>query len=353
MVAPCFQPLPFASAPCSYAAPMTDLARPAPSLAWRIAVAAVLLRLAYTALVQAYSLMGPSPYLDQVRESFTQPPVLAPLLANVASTLLIVGVAAWGATRQWLARHNASAVDQPGRLLGTFLALQALYTLCLTSGVAIAQNAMLATLIKSGSLLETWFGLDIAGRFIAMNLLIRVVTVLLDIIGICLALRIAAWTAAPAGPPGSPAMKRRDVAWICGLTVLAWQTSVSIILGGYLQMQTLDAGWAQYALGYWVLPVVLLALTVLVCLKVLPRPLDRPGIGRAVALGSVAFWFAQALGIGLGLIVLMSMTWNQLAWAAQSHAAAGLSLLAYGALLALGCLVAARWLHRRDGAAAR
>ena len=91
MVAPCFQPLPFASAPCSYAAPMTDLARPAPSLAWRIAVAAVLLRLAYTALVQAYSLMGPSPYLDQVRESFTQPPVLAPLLANVASTLLIVG----------------------------------------------------------------------------------------------------------------------------------------------------------------------------------------------------------------------------------------------------------------------
>ena len=212
MVAPCFQPLPFASAPCSYAAPMTDLARPAPSLAWRIAVAAVLLRLAYTALVQAYSLMGPSPYLDQVRESFTQPPVLAPLLANVASTLLIVGVAAWGATRQWLARHNASAVDQPGRLLGTFLALQALYTLCLTSGVAIAQNAMLATLIKSGSLLETWFGLDIAGRFIAMNLLIRVVTVLLDIIGICLALRIAAWTAAPAGPPGSPAMTPRSPA---------------------------------------------------------------------------------------------------------------------------------------------
>ncbi|MEN4919770.1 hypothetical protein ABE485_13920 [Achromobacter spanius] len=329
---------------------MTTPSQPAYSLAWRLAVAAVLLRLAYTALVQAYSLMGPSPYLDQVRESFTQPPVLAPLLSNVVSTLLIVGLAAWGATRQWLARHDTSTVDQPGRLLATFLALQALYTLCLTSGMGIAQNALLGNLIKSGSLLEEWFGLGIAGRFLAMNLLIRAITIPLEIIGICLALRIAAWTAAPAGPSGSPALTRRHVAWICGLTVLAWQTSVSIMLGGYLQMQTLEAGWAEYALGYWMLPIALLALSSLVSLNVLPRRLERPGLGRAVALGSLAFWFAQAVGIGLGLVVLTSMTWEQLAWASQSQAAAGLALLAYGALLALGCRIGSRVLYRERAA---
>lgn len=332
---------------------MTTLSRPPYSLAWRIAVAAVLLRLAYTTLVQAYSLLGPSPYMEQLRENFTQPSVLAPLLANLVSTLVIVGLAAWGATRHWLTRHGTSTVDQPARLLGTFLALQALYTLCLTSGMAIAQNAMLGSLIKSGSLLEEWFGLGITGRFITMNLLIRAITIPLEIIGICLAVRIATWTAAPAGPAGSPPLTRRHVAWICGLTILAWQTSVSIMLGGYMQMHAMGAGWTEHALGYWVLPIILLVLSTLVCLSVLPRRLEHPAMGRAVALGSLAFWFAQALGIGLGLAVLTSMTWNQLAWAAESQAAAILALLVYGALLAMGCLFGARLLYRaRQGAPA-
>ena len=332
---------------------MTALSRPVPSLAWRIAVAAVLLRLTYIALVQAYTLLSPTPYVEQLRESYTQPPVLAPLLTNIVSTLLIVGLAAWGATRQWLARRDAATVDQPGRLLGTFLALQALYTLCLSSGMAYAQHLLMTSLIKEGSWLQTFLGLDVAGRFIVMNLVLRVVTVALEIAGIWLALRIAAWTTTPAGPGAGAALTRRHVAWICGLTILVWQSSVSIMLGGYLQMQTLEAGWAQYALGYLVLPIALLALTTLVCLKVLPRPLERSGVGRAVALGSVAFWIAQVLGIGLGVVVLKSMTWDQLAWAAQSNASAALALLAYSALLALGCLAATRLLHRKQDAPAR
>ena len=332
---------------------MTALSRPVPSLAWRIAVAAVLLRLTYIALVQAYTLLSPTPYVEQLRESYTQPPVLAPLLANIVSTLLIVGLAAWGATRQWLARHDAATVDQPGRLLGTFLALQALYTLCLSSGMAYAQHLLMSGLIKEGSWLQTALGLDVAGRFIVMNLGIRVVTVALEIAGICLALRIAAWTTTPAVPGAGSALTRRHAAWISGLTMLIWQSSVSIMLGGYLQMQTLEAGWAQYALGYWLLPALLLALATLVCLKALPRPLARPGIGRAVALGSLAFWIAQVLGIGLAVAMLNSMSWNQIAWAAQSKASAALALLAYGALLALGCLTATRLLHRKQDAPAR
>lgn len=328
---------------------MTALSRPTPSLAWRIAVAAILLRLTYSVLVQAYTLLSPMPYVEQLRESYTQPPVLAPLLANIVSTLLIIGLAAWGATRHWLARHNAATVDQPGRLLGTFLALQALYTLCLSSGTAYAQHLLMESLIKEGSWLQTSLGLDVAGRFIAMNLGIRVVSVALEIVGICLALRIAAWTTTPAGPGAGTALTRRHAAWISGLTILIWQSSVSIMLGGYLQMQSLDAGWTQYALGYWLLPALLLALATFVCLKALPRPLARPGIGRAVGLGSLAFWIAQALGIGLGVVVLKSMTWNQLAWAAQSNVAAVLALVAYGTLLTLGCLAATRLLHRAQG----
>lgn len=332
---------------------MTDSSRPAYSLAWRIAVAAVLLRLAYTVLVQAYTLMTPLPYGDQIRASYMQPPVLAPLLATLASTLLVVGLTAWCTTRHWLARHDAATVNQPGRMLATFLALQALYTLCLSSGVGIAQNVLMIGTLKGGSWLEEAFGLGIVGRSIAINVMIRAVTIVLEVIGIWLALRIAAWTAGPAGPGAGVTLTRRHVAWICGLTVLIWQTSVSIMLGGFLQMQTLEAGWAEYALGYWVLPIVLLALVTLVCLKVLPRPFERPGIGRAVALGSLAFWFAQVLGLGLGFVVLKSMTWDQLAWAAQSPAAAALVLLAYGALLSLGCLVAARVLHRNQGESAQ
>ncbi len=332
---------------------MTALSRPVPSLAWRIAVAAVLLRLTYIALVQAYTLLSPTPYVEQLRESYTQPPVLAPLLANIVSTLLIVGLAAWGATRQWLARRDAATVDQPGRLLATFLALQALYTLCLSSGMAYAQHLLMSGLIKEGSWLQTALGLDVAGRFIVMNLGIRVVTVALEIAGICLALRIAAWTTTPVGPGAGSALTRRHAAWISGLTMLIWQSSVSIMLGGYLQMQTLEAGWAQYALGYWLLPALLLALATFVCLKALPRPLARPGIGRAVALGSLAFWIAQVLGIGLAVAMLNSMSWNQIAWAAQSNVAAVLALLAYGALLTLGCLAATRLLHRKQDAPGR
>lgn len=325
---------------------MTDSSRPAYSLAWRIAIAAVLLRLGYTALVQAYTLLSPLPYVDQLRESYAQPPVLAPLLANLVSTLLIVGLAAWGATRHWLNRHGTAMVDQPGRLLLTFLALQTLYTLCLSSGIGMAQNALPGSLVKSGSFLEEWFDLGITGRFIVMNLLIRLVTIPLEILGIWLAVRIAAWTTAPAGPSGSPPLTRRHVAVLCGLTVLIWQTSVSIMLGGYMQMHALGAGWAEYALGYWVLPVVVFALCTLVCLKVLPRGLERLTLGRAVALGSLAFWFAQALGIVLGLAVLKSMTWDQLRWAAESDTATGLAMLAYAVLLSLGCQVGARLLYR-------
>lgn len=325
--------------------PMTTLSRPAYSLAWRLALAAVLLQIGLSALGHAYALSGATPYAEQIRESYSRPEVLAPMLANLAATSVIIGLATWGAMRRWLQRHDTMAVNQPGRLFGTFLALLALFSVCLSTGLAVVQNSMLQAIFKHGAELGDWLGLGKIEQFLALNLLVKAVTIPLEIIGVFLIVRIAAWTVAPAGPAGGPAHERRHAAWIAGLTVLAWQLSISLMLGGYLQMQSLSAGWLEYALGYWVMPAIVLALCVLVCLKTLPREPGRARLGRAVAHGSIAFWFAQALGVGLGVLVLRAMSWSQLARAAESYAAAVVALLAYGVLLALGCLIGRRALY--------
>ncbi|KAG1079894.1 hypothetical protein G6F40_016116 [Rhizopus arrhizus] len=120
-------------------------------------------------------------------------------------------------------------------------------------------------------MLEAWSGVGVVGQFMALGLIVRVVTIVLEIIGLCIVVRIAAWTVQPAGPAGGPAYDRRHAAWITGLTVLIWQLSVSISLGGFLQMQSLSAGWTAYLLGYLALPVILLALCALLCRNLLPR----------------------------------------------------------------------------------
>ncbi|MNV73373.1 hypothetical protein D3C71_1665180 [compost metagenome] len=101
-----------------------------------------------------------------------------------------------------------------------------------------------------------------------------------------------------------------------------------------------------FALGYLILPAVLMAMCVLLCLSLLPRAIGTARLGRAVAHGTLAFWLAQALGVGLGYLIVRAMTWDQLIRAAQSSWTAVAMLLAYGALLALGCLIGRRALYR-------
>ena len=245
---------------------MTDLARSPTSLAWRLALTAVFLRLAYAAVVQTYTMFG-LPQSLQMREMHTEPQFLAPLLAHIAAAAAIAGLTTWGAMRRWLERHNTTAVDEPRKLFGTFIALLLVYTLAVAAGMAFLHNALMGFVMNNRDMLEARFGIGIVGQFLALGLIVRVVTIVLEIIGICVIVRIAAWTVQPAGPAGEPAYERRHAAWIAGLTVLIWQLSVSIALGGFLQMQSLSAGWTEFLLGYLALPAILLALCAVLCLN--------------------------------------------------------------------------------------
>ncbi|MBD9431396.1 hypothetical protein IB257_15775 [Achromobacter sp. ACM03] len=325
---------------------MTDPARSSYSLAWRLALTAVFLRLAYSALVQSYSLLA-LPQFEQMQEMYTQPQFLAPLLVHIVAGAVIAGLTAWGAMRGWLARHDTQAVTEPRKLFGTFIALFLLYTLAVAAGIAFLQNTLMRFVMDHRDVLQERLGFGMIGQFLALNIITKLVTIVLEIIGICVIVRIAAWTVQPAGPAGGPAYERRHAAWTTALTVLVWQLTVSVWLGGFLQMQAQGAGWTAYALGYLVLPAALLGLCTLVCLNILPRPIGAARFGRAVAHGTIAFWLAQALSIGLGFLAVRAMTWGQLMRAAESHAAAGLTLLAYGALLALGCLIGRLALYPR------
>jgi len=308
---------------------MTDLARSPSSLAWRLALTAVIVRVAYAALVQSYSVFG-LPQSDQLREMYSQPQFLLPLLTTIAASTVFAGLIVWGAMHRWLRQHNTQAVDEPRKLFGTFIALLLIYSLAVSAASAYLHNLMLQYILAR------------AGRptdFITLGLGVRALTIALEILGAYLVVRIATWTVQPAGVAGGPAFEQRHAAWSSGLTVLGWQLSVSLALGGYLQMQTLNAGWLEYTLGYLALPIIILVLCTQVCLKILPRPIGASRQGRALAHGTLVFWLAQVLGVGMGFLAVRAMSLGQLLRIAQSNLTAAVTLLVYAALLVLGCLV--------------
>lgn len=308
---------------------MTDLAHSPSSLAWRLALTAVIVRVAYAALVQSYSVFG-LPQSDLLREMYSQPQFLLPLLTTIAASTVFTGLTVWSVMHRWLRQHNTQAVDEPRKLFGTFIALLLLYSLIVSAASAYLSNVMMQYVMeRAGGV----------GHFIAMGLLIRALTIVLEILGAYVVVRIAIWTVQPAGPAGAPAYEQRHAAWSSGLTVLGWQLSVSLALGGYLQMQTLSAGWLEYTLGYLALPAIILVLCTQICLKILPRPIGAARQARAVAHGTLTFWLAQVLGVGMGFLAVRAMSLGQLMRIAQSNLTTAATLLVYAALLALGCLI--------------
>lgn len=324
---------------------MNDSARSPSSLAWRLALTAAFLHLAYGVLIQGYALTA-TPWLEQLRDRYLFPQFLMPMVVNMISSSLIAGLTVWIAMHRWLARRNTAAVDEPRKLYGTFIALLLLFTLAASAGSALLQNQLMGYVLTHRVTVSAWLGASGIHHMLALGLLLKAMNIVLEILGAWVVVRIAVWTVQPAGPASSPAYGQRHAAWIAGLTVLVWQLNVSLALGGYLQLQTLSAGWLQYVLGYVVLPALVLALCTLVCLKTLPREIGTARSGRAVALGTIAFWVAQALGIGLGVLAIRSMTWSQFGRVVESNVAAVVTLLIYGALLALGCLVGRLALYR-------
>lgn len=325
---------------------MIPSARSPSSLAWRLALVAVIVRLVYAALVQSTTMFG-LPQSEQMREMYSQPQYLMPMLTNIVASAVMIGLTVWGTMHGWLRRHDTTAVDEPRKLFGTFIALQLIYTLMVSAAIAYLHNVGMQFLMAQRGALTERFGIDLAGQFLAMGVLFRVVNVVLEIAGMFVVVRIATWTVQRTGQAGAPAYDRRHAAWNAGLTVLAWQLTVSIVLGGYLQMLFLNADWPSFVLGYLVLPALLLALCTLVCLNILPRQMGTAGPGRAVVHGTIVFWLAQALGIGIGYLVIQAMSWSQLMRAAQSIGAGVAALAAYAALLAVGCILGKLALYRQ------
>lgn len=319
---------------------------PAASLAWRLALVAVMVHLLYGALLQGYSMFA-LPHSQQLREAYSQPGNLVPLLASMLASALLAGITVWASMHGWLRRHDTRAVDRPGKLIGTFIALQLIYALMISSGAAYLHNLGMQYIMAHQDALTEQFGLELRTQFLVLSLILRVVGVSLGIIGMIVTVRIAALTVQPQGPSGAPAYERRHAAWIAGLTVLTWQLFISMTLDGFLKLQSLGASWTPYLLGYLVVPALLLLLCVLACLKFLPRHLGRAGVGRAVAHGSFAFWLAQLAGIGLAYLVLVSMQGIALVSAGGSYLPSIVVLTVYAVLLALGCLLGRLALYPR------
>ncbi|WP_312432936.1 hypothetical protein [Achromobacter sp.] len=308
---------------------MTASARSHYSLAWRLALTAVLVRVAYAALVQGYTLVG-LPESAQLREAFIQPQYLVPFLANIAASSIFVGLTVWSASHRWLRQHNTLAVDAPGKLFGLVIVLTLVFSLAVSALMIYLQSVLVLYAVQHAGA---------ANKFLTMGLILGAVAVALEVLGAYLAVRIATRTVQPAGHAGGPAYKQRHASWSAGSMILGWQLSVCIAMGSYLNAQSLTVGWLQYALGFLILPVLLLVLCTYVCLKILPRPIGAARQGRAVALGTLAFWLAQVLGVGLGFLAIRAMTWDQLIRAADSNVVAVVMLVVYAALLVLGCWV--------------
>jgi len=319
------------------------------SLAWRLTMAAIGLQVLGTALLQAY-LMLASPMAAQMREIYARPEMLATTGVQLAAGCILVGLVTWCTTQRWLRRHGASGVDRPGRMTAVLLALSLVLFVLNSVAQALLQHAFYSFVVAHKEWVDNTFGYYGPTRILIMGLPLKLCGILLVIVDSWLAVRIAAWSVRPGEASGAPAYLPRHAAWIAALTLLLWQLHGALALGGYFASYMRSAELLEYALGYWVLPALILALAAWVCLKRVPRTLGTAGFGRAVAHGTFAFWMAQALGIGLAVLAIRAMTWDQLVRAAETSATTVALLLAYGALLALGCHVGAKLFYRRHDA---
>lgn len=311
------------------------------ALAWRLTIAAVCLQLLCTILVQVY-LVQFSPMADQMRTMYGRPEMVATTVVQAVAVYLLLGLTTWCTTQRWLRRHDAHQVDRPGRMTATLLAVSLVLFVLISAGLALLQNAFYKFVIDHDT-----FGYYGAARVLVMALPLKLCGILITVLAGWLAVRIAAWSVTPASRTGAPPYRPRHAAWIAALTLLLWQLHVGLMLGSYFKAYALSAQLLEYAIGYWILPAVILALAAWACLKSLPRTLDTAGAGRAIAHGTFAFWLAQVLGVGLAVLVIWQMNWSQLVRAGESYTTTVVSLLIYGALVTLGCHAGARLFYRR------
>ncbi len=316
------------------------------ALARRLTTAAVGLQLLGAILVQLY-LVSAGPLAALTREAFARPDMVASTVVNIVAGCILVGLTTWGATLRWLRRHNAGDVDRPGRMVAVLLAVSLVLFVLISTGLALLQHGFYTLIFKHKEWVNQAFGYYGARRMLLMALPPKLCAILLTILGSWLAVRIAAWSVTPVAAAQAPSLQRRHAAWIAALTLLLWQLHVALVIGLYFMTYAGSAGMLEHAIGYWIVPALLLALAAWVCLRSLPPVLGVAGMGRAIAHDTFAFWLTQVLGIGLALLIIWSMTWSQLMRTAASYTTSVVSVLIYSVLLALSCYLGARLFYRR------
>lgn len=316
------------------------------ALARRLTTAAVGLQLLGAILVQLY-LISAGPLAALTREAFARPDMVASTVVNIVAGCILVGLTTWGATQRWLRRHNAGGVDRPGRMVAVLLAVSLVLFVLISTGLALLNHGFYALIVRHKEWVDQAFGYYGTRRMLLMALPPKLCAILLTILGSWLAVRIAAWSVTPVAATQAPFLQRRHAAWIAALTLLLWQLHVALVIGLYFMSDAGSAGMLEHAIGYWIVPALLLALAAWVCLRSLPQALGTAGMGRAIAHGTFAFWLTQALGIGLALLIIWTMTWSPLMRAAASYTTSVVSVLIYSVLLALSCYLGARLFYRR------
>ncbi|GEM_PF-3464666 len=98
----------------------------------RLALTVVIVRVAYAALLQGYTLIG-LPESAQLRETFSLPQYLVPFLANIAASSIFVGLTVWSTTHRWLRQQNTHAVNAPGKLFGIVIILTLVFSLAVSA----------------------------------------------------------------------------------------------------------------------------------------------------------------------------------------------------------------------------
>lgn len=318
------------------------------TLAWRLTTAAVGLQLLGAILVQLY-LISAGPLAAQTREAFSRPDMVATTVAHIVAGCILVGLTTWGATQRWLRRRNTGDVDRPGRMVAVLLAVSLVLFVLISTGLTLLQHGFYTLIVRHKEWVDQAFGYYGTARLLLIALPPKLCGILLTILGSWLAVRIAAWSVTPVAAAQAPSLQRRHAAWIAALTLLLWQVHIALVLGLYFMTYAGSAGLLEYAIDYWILSALLLALAAWVCLRSLPQALGAAGMGRAIAHGTFAFWLTQVLGIGLALLVLWSMTWSQLMRTAASYTTSVVSVLVYSVLLALSCYLGTRLFYRRRG----
>lgn len=319
------------------------------SLPWRLAVAAFALDLVISVAGTGYDLLA-SEHAQLLRTHYGNGGVVVTMAAFSLASALLPALASWCWAHGWLRRRGADAVEQPGRVLSSFVAALLVFYVIVYAGMGPLQAGM-------ERLFADWWApwtTDALGLYQShiqrgLFVLVRVPpVVLVQLAGVWLCLRLALSSSRPGGAPRA-ALAAGQAASIAALALILWQTLIGGHMANAVSPLMGEQNWLPTLVGYVLMPLLLYGVGGWAALRGMrPAAPNVGGCGRAVLLGSLAYWLTQLLGVGLMfLLVLYGGPMLGLGLFAMMV----LGLLVYCALAAFSMWILARLLYRRGAGA--